>query len=364
MTDGYEHERAILEALTSALRKVRSVKTSQVEVCHPAKAEVRIDASIDLSLADEKLLLLVEIKKHVFPRDTDRLLWQMSQARKAYAKRTDAVVVPLIAAEAISIGARERLRTEEVGFFDIGGSLYLPAPHIYIDIERPVPKAFEKNLGSIFNGKRAQVLHALLIHHRKWMSVGGVVDLAQVSVGTASETLSELERLGWVTSRGQGPSKERRLEEPGELLDEYRRQLLNQRRRPLRRRYYVPGGDGTRLARRLGDICERFGFMYALTAEIAAQCYAPFLTSVPRVTCRIAPGIAAEALVAELNAKLVSEGANLEIIDTPTRGEMLFREWRDDLHLASPVQIYLDLVRSEGRAKELAEHLRKEILSY
>jgi len=40
----------------------------------------------------------------------------------------------------------------------------------------------------------------------------------------------------------------------------------------------------------------------------------------------------------------------------------LFRERISDAWLASPVQVYLDLLRGEGRAKEMAEHLRKERL--
>jgi len=45
-------------------------------------------------------------------------------------------------------------------------------------------------------------------------------------------------------------------------------------------------------------------------------------------------------------------------------GELLFRERISDAWLASPVQVYLDLLRGEGRAKEMAEHLRKERLGF
>jgi len=36
----------------------------------------------------------------------------------------------------------------------------------------------------------------------------------------------------------------------------------------------------------------------------------------------------------------------------------------DGLWLASPIHTYLDLVRAEGRAKELAEHLRRERIGF
>jgi hypothetical protein len=32
--------------------------------------------------------------------------------------------------------------------------------------------------------------------------------------------------------------------------------------------------------------------------------------------------------------------------------------------LASPIQVYLDLLRGEGRAKEMADHLRQEQIGF
>jgi hypothetical protein len=65
-----------------------------------------------------------------------------------------------------------------------------------------------------------------------------------------------------------------------------------------------------------------------------------------------------------LGARPVSEGANLVVIDAKSPGDLLFRQRVDGVWLASPIQTYLDLVRAEGRAKELAEHLRRETIGF
>jgi len=65
-----------------------------------------------------------------------------------------------------------------------------------------------------------------------------------------------------------------------------------------------------------------------------------------------------------LNARVVSQGANLAIIEAKSSGELLFRERIHEIWLASPIQVYLDLMRSEGRAKEMADHLRKERIGF
>ena len=60
----------------------------------------------------------------------------------------------------------------------------------------------------------------------------------------------------------------------------------------------------------------------------------------------------------------VNEGANLAIIEAKSPGELLFRERGAGLWLASPIQIYLDLLCGEGRSKEMAEHFRKERIGF
>jgi hypothetical protein len=75
-------------------------------------------------------------------------------------------------------------------------------------------------------------------------------------------------------------------------------------------------------------------------------------------------GRRANDLYAELEARPVNEGANLDVIETRSRGEFLFRERAGNLWLASPVQVYLDLLRSGGRGKEMAEHLRQERIGF
>ncbi len=133
------------------------------------------------------------------------------------------------------------------------------------------------------------------------------------------------------------------------------------RRSLVRQRYYVPGGESG-LAHRIAELCEFAGVEYVLTQEMAAQAYAPFLSNISRVACRMTPGKATTAVMASLEARVVSEGANLDVIETKSHSEFLFREQRDGLWLASPVQVYLDLLRGDGRSRDMAEHLRKETL--
>ncbi len=352
-------ERDTVQKLLDALQKLPEVHTD-APIWHPIYNGHEIDAEIDFVAADQRHVLLIEVKKEVYPRDVHQVLWQIKRSLEAAQRSAPTKsIVPLLAAQSISDGAKDLLKDEKVGYFDSGGSLFIPAHGAYFYIEMPPPKTLAKSFRALFTGKSSQVLHALLHSLDSWFSVKELAEYAKVSPATASETLTELERLDWASSKGQGPSKERHLSAPTELLNEWKKQVLVIHQAPVRR-YYVPAAPIDELSDRLAAACESSGVEYVITQEAAAQVYAPFLSTISRVACRMPPGRDAEAALSKLEARVVTEGANLLVIETKSQGEFLFKEHHGSVWLANPVQVYLDLLRSGGRAPEAAEHLRRE----
>ncbi|KXW56428.1 hypothetical protein FV185_03770 [Ferrovum sp. PN-J185] len=352
-------EHVLIEHLLDSLRELPDVHAELAQSELTVQATGRVDAKIDLHIAGRSIVLLVEVRKSVYPRDVRQVLWQL----KSVQHRHHADVQHLLIAESLSPGAKELLRAERIGYFDSGGSLFLPGSSAYIYIDKPVPKTLEKSVRSLFSGRRAQVLYALLVNHEEWFGVTEVAERAQVAPSTASDVLSELERFDWLVSRGQGPSKERHLREPSALLDAWVKQFAAQRA-PVLRRYFVPGLKSDALIERLGQMFDAHHIAYAVSYEAAAQRYAPFLSGISQVRVRLLPSTSTETAIAELGARVVNEGANLAVIETKSAGELLFRQNVEGVWLASPVQVYLDLLRGEGRAKEMAEHLRKERIGF
>ncbi|MHB8253845.1 MAG: hypothetical protein ACYDEV_09130 [Acidiferrobacter sp.] len=358
-------ERQLIEQFLDILRALPEVRA---ELGHWELVRriggVSYDAQVNLQIAGKSFTLLVEAKKAVYPRDVHQVLWQLGHLRRYTSVVPDRdETIPLLVAESISPGAKELLRTERVGYYDSGGSLFLPAPGAYFYIDKPPRKSLLRSTRSLFSGRRAQVLHTLLMHHQDWFGGRELAGQAMVSPATTSQVLTELERFDWLVSRGQGPRKERYLKEPAALLDAWAKQLASIRPAELRR-YYVPFMKTDTLLERVGRVFTTREVGYAISHEAAAQRYAPFLSSVSQVRCRILIGPAADAAIGELDARMVNEGANLAIIEAKSPGEMLFRERVGGIWLASPIQVYLDLLRGEGRAKEMAEHLRKERIGF
>lgn len=361
------------QLIARAVEALRELPEVEAELHHReplGKHGGRIhDVQITLRVAGKFFVLMVETRKTVFPRDVHQVIWRLRVFWQLRAVRHERLTeqggkpLPFLVAESISPGAKELLRSERIGYYDSGGSLYLPAPGAYFYIDKPPPKILEKSVRTLFTGRRAQVLHTLLMRHQNWFGVTDLARQAKVSPATVSQVLTELERFDWLEVRGQGPSKERHLREPAALLDAWAKHIAATRP-PSLRRYYVPGTKADALMVRIGEVFDARAVEYAITHEVAAQYYAPFLSTVSQVRVRVLIGANIDAAITDLGARVVNDGANLAIIETRSPGELLFREQVSGLWLASPIQIYLDLLQGEGRAREMAEHFRKERIRF
>ncbi len=359
-----EVESVLIAALLEALRGLPDVTAEVARRSDIGGPAAGIEVQVSIQVAGRSIALMVETRKTLYPRDVRQALWQIRDATSRRAGEADAEpAVPLLAAESISPGAKELLRAERVGYFDAGGSLYLPAPGALFFVDRPPSKSTSRAIRSLYSGRRAHVLHGLLMRREDWLGVTELAEDVAAAPSTVSLVLSELERLDWLDSRGQGPGKQRRVSQPAALLDAWATSLKQQEVEPMRR-LFVPSLKAGALAARLDSVCASRKIDYAVTHEAAAQRYAPFLSDVVSVRLRLPVGTATEGALGELGARLVSEGANLVVIDTRSPGDLLFRRRVGGIWLASPIQVYLDLVRSEGRARELAEHLRKERIGF
>lgn len=242
-------------------------------------------------------------------------------------------------------------------------SLYRWAEGAYIFIDKPQPKVLESQVRSLYSGRRGQVLMALLLQPGTWFRTRELADHAQVSPATASQVLTELERFDWMEVEGRGPNKHRRLSAPGALLDGWAGRIGYGRPASIRR-FFVRDLRGDDLVDRAAQVLDAAGVEYALTHEAAAQRYSPFLSSISQARFRMRPGPQADEAIGALQARQVNEGANFLVLDSLAGADLMFRASVDRVWLANPVQVYFDLLRSEGRSKEMAEHLRKERIGF
>jgi hypothetical protein len=360
-------ETEILSRFEEALRALPNIHIGETQANVRLKLDRVIyeaDAILQIEANGRPLTLLVETKRSLYPRDAREAIWQLRNLQKAFKESRDQQdSLPVIACESISEGAKEFLQSENISYFDQGGSLFLADQELYILLDKPPSKKTARTERTLFTGRRRQVLLALLQEPESWNQVHTVSQRAFSSPATVSQVLGELERREWVSTRGSGPRKERKLQRPSELLDAWAKHTVDSPR-PSLRRLYVPSLKGEDLLQRINKICEAESVAYAITGEWAAQLYSPFLSTISQVRLRFPQDRSLSALTSELKAKDVSEGTNLAVIETSSYGDFLFREQQRGIWLANPIIVYLDLLQGDGRAKEMAEHLRRERIRF
>lgn len=350
----------LVEKLTLALADITGGEPPTVRSPEEPGGQHRPDAVLEASLDGRSYKLVVDFKQSVFPRDAREALWRLRNSLNQ-GGMAGHEAMPVLVAESISPGARDLLRKERVGYFDGDGNLFIAARGLYLRLDKPESRKQSRAVNNVFSGQRAQVLHAVWGRERDWFGVHEIAERAGVSPATASVTLAALERREWVEARGSGPSKERRLANPGALLDSWAAYQSSAKPKAVRH-YYVRSAAYADLQRRLDDASERTGVRYELAGISAGQVHAPYLSGVSQVACRATGGKPLQAMLEEVGARPVREGWNLGVQELRADDQLRFRQRIGDLWVADPLQAYLDLLQSGGRAKEMAQHLRAEKL--
>ena len=107
-------EHQLVSRLVDALRELPDVHADVARwELAGGRSERGLDATVDLYLAGKSLAVLVEAKKTVYPRDVRQVIWQIRDASRVWSSNHAGDAVSLIAAESISSGAKELLRSED-----------------------------------------------------------------------------------------------------------------------------------------------------------------------------------------------------------------------------------------------------------
>ena len=354
-------ERNVVENLVSTLNRMPD-SHAQITMETPT-GQPGFDARIDAKISGKTVALLIEAKQHVYPRDVHEYLSRARSMMQRAKYHFDDSVILLLAANSISPGAKELLRQEHCAYFDVGGSLYVEARGLLVDRERPPAPSEARAIRSLFTGTRARVLFTMLVHPEQWMSVKQVSREAQVSAATASAVLQAMEMNDWAVAEGSGPHKQRRVRRPREVLDAWAK-FVETRKAPQQRRYYIPIRQFNDLTYQVPRALDEHGVAYELTGEAAAQYYSPWLTHINVLRFRLVYSDKVEAALTDMKAQLTNEGSNLWVMEVASPKELVHRRQEDGLWYAHPIQVYLDLLKMEGRARDAADHLRETKIGF
>lgn len=208
--------------------------------------------------------------------------------------------------------------------------------------------------GTPFTAKASRIVRALLSYPGRGWTQSELVDLTGVTQGYASKCLRTLTDHAYVVLVGS----EWRLRAPDALLDDWAAHYRFDRHAQHRFAFSSPTYDDG--LQRLGSRLQHAGVRYAFTGWSGAHLRAPY--AIPPKTTAFVDSIPGD--VEKLGLFGVTSKENALLIIPHDEGVFQFSHTINGLHVASDAQIYVDLCRLAGRAKEQADVLRKRHMAW
>jgi hypothetical protein len=266
----------------------------------------------------------------------------------------------LIAGE-VTASAREILEEHDIAVIDGLGNAHVELPGLLFHIEGRRRQQPAARPPTRLSGKAGLVAQTLLLDPDRRWRVNELAQEADVSAGLAHRVLARLEAEHVVAAQGAGPRRTRWVANPTALLDLWTEETAE---RPTRTLGYLLAQTPTQLIHQLGADLEQSGITYGLTGPAAASLLAPFATAIPVVEVWVAASAAPEDLYRGSGADPVTEGQNVVFLQGNDDSPLVFRRHVDDLWIANPFRVYVDLRQSPRRGPEQADHLRREVIGF
>ena len=319
----------------------------------------RADFELLADIKERPVLIIVEVKAPIYPRDARAVAWQ---AKGASYSGESTPTVHMVAAPAISRSSRELLRDEGLAYWDRSGSLYLEVPWAYYFVDRLKETKTERPIRNLYRGSTAQVLHAMLMEPARNWHVQELAEIAEVAHSTVHVVFTFLETQLWAEKKGSGPGTVRTLSKPGTLLDAWAGE--HSLKEYKTRRFYRWAQSRGKLKSDVLKLLHDNQTEYALTLASGAEHVAPYATSVDNLHILVPQATDLDELADKGGLKPVESGENVTFLVSKERAPLMFRQCIDDIDIASNIQLYLDLWAWPRRGKEQAEHLRSTKLGY
>lgn len=278
---------------------------------------------------------------------------QVPLALAQLRKRLVGTQLPAICVRRLTWSLLDKCRESKVAVFDVEGNTWLRVPGVYIErLRQSRESAPEPSSGTVFTAKASRIARALLEQYPYDWSQSDLVRATGLSAGYVSTLTQRLIAQRYV----RAGSSLLWLEDPERLLDDWRAHYRFDRH--VKHTFAISAGNYEEGVKKLDSALKEVGVTFAWTGWTGAHLRAPYAT----------PSLYM-AYVSEIPKKLsgvfpVESGGNVVFYVPQDAGVMQFITETPSGPVVSDAQLYLDLCRMPGRAKEQAEALRHARLDF
>lgn len=311
----------------------------------PIDSQGRADIIVKVRTGDLKKSLLVEVKSNGEPRIVQSSIYQLKKL-----VGTDKRMYPVFAAPYVSERSREILTSENIGYIDLIGDVYLKFDSVLVDRISNTERETERRLSrGIFANKATRIIRAIVNAPNNRWKITELANICQMSPAGVYFVINQLEDRGYVSRE---TDKSIKVLNSKRLLKDWASNWTVEKSRSAG--FFSFGKNPEEVISKVAKMGNELGLKYALTGMAGASMVSPFVRY-NDVWVYVSGDI--DVMVKKLDLRPTTSGANIRIFEPYDEGIFMdFRQIRG-VNVVSDIQLYVDLFTYPARGQEQAERL-------
>ena len=346
------NEQETLTALAEKLPNLLpNMKIEDISLKVPADKGKRADAIVKVRTGDLNKYLLIEVKSSGEPRIVKSSIYQLKRF-----VGIDKGTYPVFAAPYVSAKSREILTSENIGYIDLIGDVYLKFDSVLVDRISNKERETERRLKrGIFATKATRIVRAILNNPESRWTNTGLANMCRMSPAGVYFVINQLEDKGYILRE---KDKSIRLVDPKRLLKDWATNWTVEKSKSAR--YFSFEKTPDEIISKIEKVTSGLNVKYALTGMAGASLVSPF---VRYNDVWIYASGDVDSLITELDLRPTTSGANVRIFEPYDDGIFMDLRKIRGVNVVSDIQLYVDLFTYPARGQEQAEKLLERDLT-
>jgi hypothetical protein len=335
------------------LRELFSRARSWDETVDARVGNQTADLMVKFKLAEHEQTMIVDVVTLGQPRQIRAAVTKLLDVRRAMP-----TAYPVAASVYIGSQSARILKDNNLGYVDLSGNCYLAFEHVLIEKEgKRNVRPSTRPLRSLFAPRATRVVRVLLAEPSRAWRLEELAKAAAVSLGHSHNVVKRLEDLRWLE---RDDAQRIHLGKPADLLEAWAESYTYRTNEIAS--YFVSERVTRRTMAELARAASAEGRRYAFTLSSGLSLVAPH-TRLGAIHCYLEGDPAPVVAALGLHPAAEADGT-LHLLSPYDPGVFTGLLDKAGLKVVCLPQLYVDLVHSERRGAEQAEHLRREAMGY
>ena len=344
-------QEAIISIKNNLQYLIPNIKIANISSGIPSSKFNRAGIVAEVKFGKLRKELVIGVKANGEPKTVERSIYMLKKITLRNKSQ-----YPVFAAPYISERSRELLTSENIGYIDLIGDIYIRFGSVFIDrTGKAMHKAEQRLNRGIFAPKATRILRTVINMPDKLWTITELSKVCKMSPAGVYFVINELAEKGYLSREA---NKTIKVLDIVKLLNDWAKNWTVKKSSSVG--YFSFARSTEEIILGINSAAKDLNLKYALTGMAGASLVSPF---VRYNDVWVYLDGDKDELVKKLDLREVTTGANLRIFKPYDTGVFMDSRQISGISIVSNIQLYIDLFSYPARGQEQAERLlNKNIL--